>query len=337
MGNGCCCCCPKTGYNAMSPQRKSSASLGSERASPEIVVPQKADQYKAQENPNKPRFGHIGISSQNTAKLIEGYEKEPVVSLEEALEPFHGQIDQLPERIKEAKTKCYYPSKHQLTRDESAAIYIYSMNWRETNVHDKLQAALKSGNQAEAKRWFKFLKLYKSALDKLPEAKETVWQGTAYDEQKKKLLTSGDQPLYIGLGSCSPSDKALKKQLERDGIGRKLLVGYGPFVKAKDVTSYTAGDQEEYAIFPGSKVAKADVQSDPDGTVYTHFTNKFSKSHSRRYSHDETDIIDTFNNMRNSCTVPVLLRFYSYHSYILFMFRKRCSSHFVKNCASSFV
>lgn len=278
MGNGCCCCCrPKSGYRVISPERKSPALLASQRPSPEIVLPEKASQYKAEKNPNKSRSGDLSISKQNTAKLIEGYEKEPVVSLEEALGPFHGEIDQLPERIKEAKTKCYYPSKHQLTRDESAAIYIHSMNWKKTCVYDKLQAALKSGNQAEAKRWFKFLKLYKSALDKLPEAKGNVWQGTAYDEQKKKLLTSDEQPLYVGMGSCSPSDKALKKQLEKDSIGKKILVGYGPFVKAKDVTGYTAGDQEEFVIFPGSKLAKADVESDPDGTLYTHFTKKFSK------------------------------------------------------------
>ena len=62
-------------------------------------------------------------------KLIDGYEDEPLVSLEEALKPFDGKIDQLSYYIKEAKTKCHYPSEHSLTHDESAAIYIYTMKW----------------------------------------------------------------------------------------------------------------------------------------------------------------------------------------------------------------
>ena len=258
MGNGCCCCCgSKTTADKVSPQTT----------------------YKPtpHHNPGGHRFGDIAITTNDPKKLLEGYEDEPLVSLEEALKPFHGQIDQLPERIKEAKKKCNHSSKHKLTEDESAAIYIYSMSWTRTCVYDRLQEALKQGDRAEVKRWFKFIKLFKSGLDKLPEVKGEVWQGTEYNEKKEKLFTSDEKQLFVGLGSCSPSDKDLKQQLGRDAAGRKILIGYGPFVKARDVTGYTANNYPELIVFPGAKVGKADTKTDPDGTVYIHFTRRYSE------------------------------------------------------------
>ncbi|CAF3254994.1 unnamed protein product [Rotaria sp. Silwood2] len=115
------------------------------------------------------RFSQLSISTSDPLRLIYGYLNEPLVSLEEALQPFHDQIDQLSHFIKEAKTECCYPSEHNLTRDESAAIYIYTMKWANNCLYDHLQEAWKTEDRATMKRWFKYLRLFQSAFDKLPD------------------------------------------------------------------------------------------------------------------------------------------------------------------------
>jgi hypothetical protein len=91
-------------------------------------------------SPNSP-FPKTGMSKSNPLNLIRGYKNEPLVLLEEALQPFYGKIPHLSKYIKEAKTKCYYLATPILTRDESAAIYIYTMKWDNRCLYHHLQAA----------------------------------------------------------------------------------------------------------------------------------------------------------------------------------------------------
>lgn len=231
----------------------------------------------------KPRFTDISVMTTDPLKLIAGYEKEPLVSLEEALSPFQKEIDQLAHHIQQAKKKCLHPSNRQLTHDQSAAIYIYTMRWGKKCVYDHLQDAWKAAERSKTKEppvmkpWFKFLKLFKAGLDKLPDAKEEMWQATAYSEKDKELYTSDTQPLYISMGSCAPSEKELREHLGKDSTGRKIFIGYGLFVKGKVVTGYTASDIKEVFVFPGPKIGKAEVVVGPDGVVYIHFTRKYSE------------------------------------------------------------
>ena len=231
-------------------------------------------QKPVQPHSDRPRFTDISINTKDPAKLIEGYEKQPLLTLEEALEPLDDDIDQLAPRIQDAKNRCNKSRKHKLTIDESAAIYVYTMK---QGVYDELQAAFKRGDKEEMKKWLKYIKLFKNGLDKLPDAKAEVWQATHYDERTKQLLTSDEQPLFVGLGSCSPSDEDLKHHLGKDAAGRKIFIGYGLFIKAKDVTGYTANDYQELMLFPGAQLGKGNVFVNPDGSVYIHFTKKFGQ------------------------------------------------------------
>ena len=80
------------------------------------------------------RFGDIGPSFKRLP-LVYGFRSEELVPLETALKPIETQIRQLPHYIKVAKQYCHYPSEHDLSKDESAAIYIYSMEWGDTTLY----------------------------------------------------------------------------------------------------------------------------------------------------------------------------------------------------------
>ena len=58
---------------------------------------------------------------------MKGYDEVALSSLEEALEPFGNGNYKLQYYIKEVKRKCYCPVGSILTRDESVAIYLYTM------------------------------------------------------------------------------------------------------------------------------------------------------------------------------------------------------------------
>jgi hypothetical protein len=229
-------------------------------------------------------FTDINLSTSNPLKLIDGYLDEPVLPLEDTLKPFDGKIDQLSGYIKEAKRKCHYPSEHNLTRDESAAIYIYTMQWSDECLYDHLQAAWRSKDRSELKPWFKYLKLFKGALDKLPNTDTEIWQGISYDEKWKEQLLSNSLPLYSSMGSCSPSEKELKEFLEQNGETKKILIGYES-VNGKSVTGYTASNSKEVMVWPGMKLGVAKYMvTDGNGSITFHLVGSISKYYCNRAS-----------------------------------------------------
>ncbi|CAF4283433.1 unnamed protein product [Rotaria sp. Silwood2] len=218
MGAGCCCCGKKN-------QRISS------------------------EYHSIPQYTQIGIRTNDPLVFIDGYLDEPVLPLEDALEPFDGKINRLSYYIQEAKMRCHYPSEHNLTLDESAAIYIYTMKSDDRCLQNYLQAALNSNDQNTLQAWFKYLKLFKTALDKLPTAKAEVWQGGPFDEKLKEQLNSKSLPLYTSLCSCSPSVNQIKDYLQKPVGNKMILLGYQS-VNGKLVTGYTANNWQEAIVWP---------------------------------------------------------------------------------------
>jgi len=223
------------------------------------------------------RISNIALTTNNPQQLMTGYHDEPRASLEEALQPVNGRMDHLSQHIKEAKAKCHHPSEHNLTRDESAAIYIYTMKWDNRCVHNQLQGALNSGDRSQLKPWFMYLKLLKSALDKLPTASTGIWQGTSFDHRLNEKFSSQSASLYTSLGSCSPSEGEIKKYLHKHSGPKTMLINYES-VNGKLVTGYTASKSHEIIIWPGMKVGVSKYATvDDHGSIIAHLANKTSK------------------------------------------------------------
>ncbi|CAF1213113.1 unnamed protein product [Adineta steineri] len=220
------------------------------------------------------RFSKIGISTTNPLLLIKGYKNKPLLPLEEALKPFNGKIPQLDEQIKEAKSKCHYPSEHNLTHDESAAIYLYSMGGNENSIYNRLQKSWASNSRTQMKPWFKYLKLLKTGLNKLSNVEVEAWQGTFYDKNLEKTLTSNSLKLYTCMSPCSPSVQQVKNDIHGQANSKKILVGYRS-VNGKDVTNYTVNNQKEIMIWPGIKLNRSkENEHDEHGSLIFHLTGK---------------------------------------------------------------
>ena len=221
----------------------------------------------------------VGLSTSNPQKLIDGYQNEPVVSLEESFHPLDREINQLSAQINEAKTKCHYPSEHDLTRDEAAALYLYSMKGDRNSVHSRLQRAWQSGDRAQIQPWLKFLKLVKSGSDKLPSTKAAAWQGMPYDERWDRKLRSDSAVFYTGMGLYPLSSNAVKEKLHVKPGSKTLLVGCES-VDARVLTGYTVSGEKEVLVWSGVKLTKTKhEESDRAGSLKTYFTGNKSKYH----------------------------------------------------------
>lgn len=117
---------------------------------------------------SNPRFTtDVREETNRMLQPIAGYEKEPLLPLRDACRPLRDMFgSELNDNISYALAKSASP-KDGLTVDESAAIYLYSMEW-ENSLYTILNRTLRAANRGELLPWYRYLKLFLTAFYKLP-------------------------------------------------------------------------------------------------------------------------------------------------------------------------
>ena len=201
------------------------------------------------------RFSDIDFSLEKLPPVY-GYRSEKLGSIEKALEPIHAQIDELAYYLKIAKQYCHFPSEHGLTHDESAAVYIYTMEWGETALYRLLNKALRSENRHELKVWFPYLKLFDTALNKLPVVKRALWRGVPLDIGKN--YTKNQIITWWSVNSCSSTVKVIKSFLGTEASSTLFLI---EAINGRNISGYTGFKNEDEVILRmGTRFR---VESDP--------------------------------------------------------------------------
>ncbi|CAF3343097.1 unnamed protein product [Rotaria socialis] len=108
---------------------------------------------------------------------IKGYEVAPLVSLEQAVAPITNLFDCIEENVWVAKENSKTPPDN-LSHEESAAIHLYTMQFdSDPSFYELLNSILRDEYRDNLKPWFTYLKLFLTALHKLPSHPQTVWRG----------------------------------------------------------------------------------------------------------------------------------------------------------------
>ncbi|CAF0985858.1 unnamed protein product [Adineta steineri] len=201
------------------------------------------------------RFSDIDVTLKRLPAVY-GYQNQQLVSIEKALEPIESQINDLKGYIKTAKKYCHYPSEHGLTRDESATVYIYTMEWDETSLYRLLNKALRDENRQNIKIWFPYLKLFDTALDKLPTMIESVWRGIPLDIGKN--FTKNQLLTWWTVSSCSSSVNVIKSFIGHNKSSTLFLI---ETMNGKKVSGYTAYEGEDEIVLKIGTQFR--VKSDP--------------------------------------------------------------------------
>ncbi|CAF4576671.1 unnamed protein product [Rotaria socialis] len=193
------------------------------------------------------RFTDFDLGTK-TLSPIYGYYSCKLVSLEQSLIAILPYIDQLSRYIKVAKQHCHFPSEHGLTRDESAAVYLYTMEWGKGSFYRVLNQALRSEDRSKLKPWFPFLKLFEVAIEKLPSVKKAIWRGVQKDLSEK---LKKDQILtWWAVNSCSSSVDVIKGFVD---INSTLFLIEA--VNGRNIKGYTNFDNEdELILMPGTRL-----------------------------------------------------------------------------------
>jgi len=129
------------------------------------------------------RFSDIAKEPLAILMPIGGYEDMPIVPLEIAVEPLVSFLPSAQSYAYVAKQCCKDPPADDLTIDESASIMLYSMGWKPLDkcLYVALNATLRSTDRDKLEPWFLYLKLFLTALSRLPSTPRHVYRGVELD------------------------------------------------------------------------------------------------------------------------------------------------------------
>lgn len=186
---------------------------------------------------------------------ITGYASEPLLSLEEACEPLLNIVPRLGTYIWIAKENSKNPVDG-LTQDESAAIRLYTMEWNgsddkeQTSLYFHLNQTLRQVDRGKLRPWFRFLKLFLTALAKLPNtSSQTVWRGVKGDQSHD--YEPGSYGTWWAFSSCTKSLNVLESELYLGKSGTRTLFSIET-INARDISSHSQFKKEdELLLTPG--------------------------------------------------------------------------------------
>jgi len=189
-----------------------------------------------------------------TYNPISGFETEPLVSLEEAVQPIAGLVLDALTHVETAKEK--FINHPNIPINEAAAIYLYTMT---IPLYGELNKALRNEDGSSLKRWFPYLKLLLTGLYKLPSLPCEVWRGVS--NVKASDFKENNIHTWWSITSCSKSDDFAGGFKCDKGVLFCIDSAYG-----KDITSYSAiPNEQEIILMPGTKLRVTKVDHDDNG------------------------------------------------------------------------
>lgn len=193
------------------------------------------------------RFIDADKEPTKTLTPLEGYEKKPLVSLQEAVNSIETPIHNLKTMVWTAERNSESPSDG-LTSDESASIHLYTLEWAEgyDSLYTILNRKLRSEKRNELKSWYLYLKLFLTGLYKLPSIKKAVWRGVRgdYSHLYRKDF------IWWGVSSCTDSVEVIEKFIGRSGARTLFMI---ECVNGKSIRSHSFyQDENEIVLMPGT-------------------------------------------------------------------------------------
>ncbi|CAF0788819.1 unnamed protein product [Adineta steineri] len=146
---------------------------------------------------------------------ISGYEKQKLLPLEEALKPVESIIEDLQKYVWTVKNNAKESSHDGLTHDESASIMLYTMDCGEASLYIQLNRALRGEQRSEIKSWLPYLKLFMTALRKLPSFQGVAWR--VVPQNVKDQYKKGERGVWWNVSSMTTDPQVLEMFIQEPG------------------------------------------------------------------------------------------------------------------------
>ncbi|CAF1256132.1 unnamed protein product [Adineta steineri] len=183
---------------------------------------------------------------------IKGYQDKPLVSLMEAVELISEFFNEVEDNIQVALHNCRKPADG-LDQQESASIHLYTMQFDGgPSLYLLLNRSLRAAIRDELKPWFLYLKLFLTALYKLPSQTKRVWRGIRGIDLSSKYKT-GTEFAWWGVSSCTADMQVLESEQFLGKTGQRTLFSI-ECINGKSVGahSYFKKTEQEIILMPGS-------------------------------------------------------------------------------------
>lgn len=198
------------------------------------------------------RFSDIEDKSNRKLMPIQGYADEPLVSIEQAVEPLVSVVYNVKNMASWAKWKCADHPANQLTSDQSAAIILYSMEWspQDKCLYFVLNKTLRDENRQKLKPWFRYLKLFLTALSRLPSTHCTVYRGVKADLRHE--YQRGQTVIWWGFSSCTVTMDVLSNEQFLGSTGTRTLFAI-ECDSGKDIRQHSVFQNEDEILLPPAR------------------------------------------------------------------------------------
>jgi hypothetical protein len=199
------------------------------------------------------RYSNLTTEPRRMLPPIQGYEKMPLVSLEEAVDPLISLVPEV-ERMAWTVKQYHFEGEHGLNDDESASILLYTMEWEpgDKSFYIILNNTLQAANRNLLKPWFLYLRLVMPSLAKLPSDTDRLifYRGVKLDLSAQ--YPRGSTVTWWGFSSCTTSLEVLSDERFLGRTGTRTLFNIKCH-SAKSIKQYSFYPEEEEYLFPPAR------------------------------------------------------------------------------------
>ena len=209
---------------------------------------------------------------------IHGFDKKPLVSLEQAVEPLISIVPDILQKVGKAKERASRYSS-QLPIDESAAIILYTMEWRPytDSLYFKLNSRLRDENRACLIPWFSYLKLIFTGLARLPKVNSTVYRGIFLVNQDKYQLEN--TIIWWGFSSCS-ANRNISEQKNFFGQTSHRVLFVIECLNGVDISQHSCYRKEkEVLLLPGTNFQVKKIDRQTNNNICTVYLQEIESPH----------------------------------------------------------
>ncbi|CAF3596921.1 unnamed protein product [Rotaria socialis] len=179
-----------------------------------------------------------------TLIAIDDLQDVPLVPLEIAVESLTLFLPKIASYASTAKERCENPRSDGMSVDESAAIMLYTMGWKPTEkcLYVVLNATLRSEDRSKRKHWLFYLKLFLTAVSKIPSQHRHVFRGIK--EDLHEYYPSGKTIVWESFSSCTVSIDILQSNPLLGTSGKRTIF---------DIECNSSKDISQYSYCPKDK------------------------------------------------------------------------------------
>ncbi|CAF2187976.1 unnamed protein product [Rotaria magnacalcarata] len=184
---------------------------------------------------------------------IVGYADQPLLPLYKACAPLNEIVENISFYVQLALDETPEIPPGGMTIDESAAIRLYTIEWEgpHRSLYSMLNRTLKTGNRKELQPYFKYMKLFVTALAKIPcDPPATVWRGVTKDLSQQ--FPAGTPVTWWAFTSCTTNLTVLENNMYLGNAGSRTLFSVEA-INGRSVRVHSHFDTEdEILLLPGT-------------------------------------------------------------------------------------